>query len=168
MPYAFLYVTTIVLLNYAFSIVPIMYLPGGEAWSPVALIVGFVFVIRDYAQRAIGHKVILAMLIGGAISGFMASKEIAFASVTAFLVGESLDWCVYTFTKRPFSQRILLSSAVGTPLDSAVFMYMIGAFSIPSVIIMTASKMVGATVVYLITRRRERRYGLEQAAAENS
>ncbi|MDR2891546.1 MAG: VUT family protein [Deltaproteobacteria bacterium] len=157
MRYALLYIFTIVLVNCAFTVVPIFFLPGGEAWSPVALIVGFIFVIRDYAQRAIGHKVLLAMLIGGAISWLMASPEVALASICAFLVGELLDWSVYTFTRRPFSQRVLLSSAIGTPLDSAVFMLMIGMFSWPSVIIMTASKMLGATAVFLMARQRERR-----------
>ena len=157
MRYALLYIATIVLVNCAFSMVPVFFLPGGEAWSPVALVVGFIFVIRDYAQREIGHKVLLAMLVGGGISWFMAEPKVAMASICAFLVGELLDWIVYTFTKRPFSQRVLLSSAIGTPLDSMVFMAMIGLFSIPSVIIMTASKMLGATVVFLLARQRERR-----------
>ncbi|MDR1125481.1 MAG: VUT family protein [Deltaproteobacteria bacterium] len=156
MRYALLYIATIVLVNCAFSEVPVFLLPGGEAWSPVALVVGFIFVIRDYAQREIGHKVLLAMLAGGGISWFMADPRVALASICAFLVGELLDWTVYTFTKRPFSRRVLLSSAIGTPLDSLVFMSMIGLFSIPSVIIMTASKMLGATVVFLLARQRER------------
>lgn len=164
MRYALLYIATIVLVNCAFSVVPVFFLPGGEAWSPVALVVGFIFVIRDYAQREIGHKVLLAMLVGGGISWFMASPEVALASICAFLVGELLDWTVYTFTRRPFSQRVLLSSAIGTPLDSMVFMAMIGLFSIPSVIIMTASKMLGATVVFLLARQRERRDEYGQTA----
>lgn len=155
MQYAFLYVFTVVLVNYAFDLVPIFLLPGGEAWSPVALVVGFVFVIRDYAQRAIGHYVIPAMLLAGAISWFMASPETAVASLCAFMLSEMMDWAVYTFTGKPFSQRVLLSSAIGTPLDSAVFLGMLGIFSIPGVLIMTASKMFGATIVFFLIRRRE-------------
>lgn len=155
MPYALLYIFTVVLVNYAFDLVPVLTLPGGEVWSPVALIVGFVFVIRDYAQRAIGHYVIPAMLVAGAISWFMASPETAKASLCAFMVSEMMDWAVYTFTGKPFSQRVLLSSAIGTPLDSAIFLGMLGFFSIPGVLIMTASKMFGATVVFFLVRRRE-------------
>ena len=150
-----MYVGGVVLVNWLFSAIPSVTLPGGESWPPASLIVGFVFVLRDYAQRAIGHKVIFAMLAGGVISWFMAGRDVAVASMLAFLVGEFLDWAVYTYTGKPFSQRILLSSAVGTPVDSAVFMLMIGMFSIPSVIIMTASKMLGATAVYLMARHRE-------------
>ena len=155
MPYAILYIFTVVLVNYAFDIVPILTLPGGESWSPVALVVGFVFVIRDYAQRAIGHYVLPAMLLAGAISWFMASPETAVASLCAFMVSEMLDWAVYTFTGRPFSQRVLLSSAIGAPVDSAIFLGMLGFFSIPGVLIMAASKMFGATIVFFMVRRRE-------------
>ena len=126
-----------------------------SVWSPVALIVGFTFVIRDFVQREIGHWVLPAMLVGGVISWAMAGQDIAIASMAAFLAGETLDWAMYTFTGRPFSQRILLSSAVGTPIDSCVFMYLMGFFSLPSVLMMTASKMVGAVIVYYLTRRRE-------------
>lgn len=155
MRYAFLYVLTVVLVNVAFDKVPLVTLPGGEMWSPVALVVGFIFVIRDYAQREIGHYVLLAMLAGGALSGIMADQSIALASICAFLTGELVDWAVYTFTGKPFSQRILLSSALSTPLDSFVFLYMVGLFSFTSIAVMTASKMLGAVAVFFMARRRE-------------
>ena len=155
MRYVGLYIFFIVLVNYAFDVVPLLSLPGGELWSPVALVVGFVFVLRDYAQRAVGHWVLPAMLLGGLISWLMATPVIALASVCAFFIGELIDWTVYTFTGRPFSQRILLSSALSTPVDSVVFLSMVGLFSISSVLIMTASKMVGAVLVFYLVRRRE-------------
>ncbi len=153
--YVALYVFSVVLVNVAFSVVPLLSLPGGELWSPVALVVGFTFVIRDYAQRAVGHLVLPAMLVGGAISWLMADPAVALASMCAFLSGEFLDWAVYTYTGRPFSQRILLSSAISTPVDSAVFLYLVGIFSVSSVLIMTISKMIGALAVFLLARRRE-------------
>ncbi len=155
MKYAFLYVASVVLVNLAFAVIGPLTLPGGYVWSPVALVVGFTFVIRDYVQRAIGHWVLPAMLVGGMISWAMAGQDIALASMAAFLAGELLDWAVYTFTRKPFSQRVLISSAVGTPIDSCVFMYLLGMFSVPGVLLMTASKMVGAVAVFYLTRRRE-------------
>lgn len=154
--YAFLYVSCVVLVNWLFAVVPPIALPGGEVWPPVSLVVGFVFVIRDYAQRAIGHKVLLAMAVGAGISYFMAGPEIAFASMAGFLVGELLDWAMYTYTGRPFSQRILLSSLVGTPVDSAVFLALIGMAGVGTIAIMTLSKLVGALIVFWLVRRRER------------
>ena len=155
MKYALFYILAIVAVNCAFDAVPMFTFPSGEIWTPVSLVVGFVFVLRDYAQREIGHYVLPAMLVGGLISWLFASAEIAFASVLAFFAGELLDWAVYTFTGRPFSQRVLLSSALSTPVDSAIFLYMVGMFSFSSVLMMTASKMAGALVVFFLARQRE-------------
>jgi uncharacterized PurR-regulated membrane protein YhhQ (DUF165 family) len=156
MKIALLYIASVVFVNFAFERIPPIPLPGGEMWPPVSLFVGFIFVIRDYAQREIGHFVLPAMLVGGALSWFMSTPSIALASVCAFLTSELMDWAVYTFTRRPFSQRVLISSALGTPVDSIVFLGMIGLFSVPSVALMTASKMVGALAVFFLARRRER------------
>jgi queuosine precursor transporter len=149
------YVVLIVAVNYGFSVVPMVALPWGEMWPPMSIVVGLVFIARDYAQREVGHRVILAMLVAGVLSYFMASPFIAVASVSAFLISEFVDWAVYSFTKKPFAQRVLLSSALGTPVDSAVFLYLIGHFSVSGVALMTASKMIGALVVWQIIRRRQ-------------
>lgn len=155
MGYALLYVSSVVLVNWLFAVVPPVVLPGGEVWPPVSLMVGFVFVIRDYAQRAIGHKVLYAMICGAGISYFMAGPEIAFASLAAFMIGELLDWAMYTYTGRPFSQRILLSSLVSTPVDTTVFLLLIGMAGIGTIFIMTLSKLAGACIVFMLVRRRE-------------
>ncbi len=149
------YIALIVAVNYGFSVVPMVALPWGEMFPPMSLVVGFIFVVRDYAQREIGHRVILAMLVAGVLSYFMASPFIALASVTAFLISEFADWAVYSFTKKPFHQRVLLSSALGTPIDSAVFLYLIGHFSVSGVALMTVSKMVGALIVWKYLQKRK-------------
>jgi hypothetical protein len=138
-----------VLVNVGF-----MYVPLFHGWPPISLAVGLVFVLRDFAQREIGHKVILLMLVGAVLSYCMASPAVAVASCVAYLVGESVDWLVYTFAKRPLHDRVLLSSLLGTPLDSAVFLAMIGFFSITGVVLMTISKMIGASVVWYWLRQR--------------
>ncbi len=150
-----LYVALIVAVNYAFIVVPLVKLPDGTMWPPVALLVGFVFVARDFAQREIGHKVLLAMLVGVAISYFMANPFVATASALAFLISELVDWAVYTFTRRPLSQRILYSSLLGAPIDSAVFLGLMGLLSPLGVGAMTASKLFGAFLVWWMIRRRE-------------
>ncbi len=153
--YTILYVALIVAVNYAFTVVPLVRLPDGTMWPPVALAVGFVFVLRDFAQREIGHKVLLAMLIGAVLSYFMAGPAVAAASAAAFLVSELADWAVYSYTKRPLSQRIMLSSAIGAPIDSLVFLGGIGFLSAAGVVAMTVSKLVGALIVWWLVRRRE-------------
>jgi len=150
-----LYIALIVAVNYAFSVVPLVKLPDGTMWPPVALLVGFVFVVRDFAQREVGHKVLLAMLVGVGISYVMANPFVAVASAAAFLIGELVDWAVYTFTRRPLSQRILFSSLLGAPVDSAVFLGILGLLSPVGVAAMTVSKLLGAFFVWWIIRRRE-------------
>jgi len=153
--FSVLYVGLIVLVNWGFTVVPLVDLPGGDKWPPMSLVVGFIFVARDFAQREIGHRVIIAMLIAAALSYVMADPFVAVASLAAFLISEFADWAVYSFTGRPFSQRVLISSAVGTPLDSVVFLGVLGHLSLVGVAVMTASKMLGALVVWWLVRRRE-------------
>jgi uncharacterized PurR-regulated membrane protein YhhQ (DUF165 family) len=154
MKYVLLYILGIVACNVAFDILPLVQLGELGAWPPASLIVGLGFVLRDYAQREVGHRVIFAMLIGAALSYLLASPFVAFASLAAFLASEIIDWLVFTFSGKPFAQRILLSSAISTPVDSAVFLALIGHFSVTAVILMTASKMVGAALVWKLEARR--------------
>ena len=98
--FTLIYIISIVLINIGFVHVPMLPLFGtGEMYPPMALIVGLVFVLRDYVQKEIGHKVLGAMAIGGILSYFMASPFVAIASVTAFLVSEIIDWAYYTWSK---------------------------------------------------------------------
>lgn len=152
--FTILYIVLIVAVNYGFTVMPLLPLPGGEMWPPMSLVVGFVFVARDFAQREIGHRVIIAMVAAGALSYVMASPYVAAASIAAFLISEFADWAVYSFTGRPFAQRVLLSSAVGTPVDSVIFLAIIGHLSVIGVIAMTASKMIGAVAVWWMIRAR--------------
>ncbi len=149
-----LYIGLIVLVNWLFTVVPPVEMGGGEVWPPVALIVGLIFIARDFAQRVIGHWVLVAMLIAAILSYFLADPFVAFASVAAFAISELADWLVYSFTKRPFAQRILLSSVLATPIDTVVFLGIMGWLSTPSVLAMTASKMVGALIVWCLVRNR--------------
>ena len=72
-------------------------------------------------------------------------------------MGELGDWALFTFTNRPFSQRILISSLVGAPLDSVVFLLIIGLATPWSIITMSVSKLLGALLVFWLVRRREQR-----------
>lgn len=155
MKWTALYAVLIVVVNYGFSVVPLVKLPDGTMWPPMSLVVGFIFVARDFAQREIGHKVLLAMLVGVALSYVMANPYVAVASAAAFLVSELADWLVYSLTKRPLSQRILYSSLLSAPLDSAVFLFVIQHFSIAGVVTMTISKLIGAAIVFWMIRKRD-------------
>ena len=117
-------------------------------YPPMSIVVGLIFILRDFAQKEIGHKVFIAMLIGAFLSYMMANPYIAVASLVAFLVSETVDWGVYSFTKKPLNERILISSLISTPIDSARFLIMIGNFSVLSTTSMFMSKLFAALVIW--------------------
>lgn len=158
--FTFLYMALIPLVNWSFAHVPTVPMPDGGAWSPMAVVTGLVLVVRDFAQREIGHWIFVPLLIGIALSFAMAPPQIALASAAAFGVSELTDWAIFTFTKRPLSQRVLLSSGISAPLDSAVFWFLAslavaGVFTWSTVLTAIASKLAGCYVVYLLLKRRE-------------
>lgn len=156
-----IYVATILGVNLGFSFVPMIETPLGLL-SPMALVVGATFVLRDFAQRYAGHYVVLGMAIGAVLSFMLADPFVATASLAAFLVAEGADYLLYTFTKRPFRDRVLLSSAISTPLDTGVFLLGISGFTWGTFALMIASKMVAAVIIYVsATKERE---GLTAAA----
>ncbi|HQX85763.1 MAG TPA: hypothetical protein PKV23_09765, partial [Aestuariivirga sp.] len=74
-----LYIAAIVLVNWLFTAVA----PWSTVLSDLYLanvVVGFVFVLRDYAQREVGHKVLLATLFAGIATYVMVDPAIAIAS----------------------------------------------------------------------------------------
>ena len=141
------YIISIVLVNIGFVYIPPIPLLG-EMFPPMSLIVGIIFILRDFAQKEIGHRVLGAMVVGAVLSYFMADPFVAIASVVAFFISEMVDWAVYTYTKKPLGQRILLSSAIGTPIDSAVFLLILGFFSPLGFLLMTAAKMIAAVAIW--------------------
>jgi uncharacterized PurR-regulated membrane protein YhhQ (DUF165 family) len=147
--FTFLYIVFIILVNVGFVYVPLI--PIFEImYPPMSLVVGLIFILRDYAQNEIGHKILGAMGIGGLLSYFMASPFVAIASLTAFLVSELLDWAYYSWSKKTLRERILISSLISTPIDSAIFLLIINQFSFIATLTMFFSKMIGALIVWYI------------------
>lgn len=146
-PATFSYLLFIVLLNTIFSYVPDFNILG-EPISVADFVVGLIYVMRDFAQRETKHWVILAMLGGCLISWILAEKEAALASVAAFAVGELLDWGIFTFTKKPLSQRLLWSSIISSPIDSAVNLYFLAQFNYVGLILMSITKILGAILLW--------------------
>jgi len=146
------YILFIVILNTIFSYVPDLHI-GAFDISAADFLVGLIYVMRDLAQRECRHWVILAMIIGCAISYALAEKQAAIASVAAFVVGESLDWSIFTFTGKPLSQRILLSSLISSPADSFINLYLLNQFNSLSFTIMLIMKGLGVFCLWYMWRR---------------
>ena len=170
-PWTALYVALMPLINWSFAAVPTATIPdnlGGGEFQPLAIVTGLVLVARDFAQREIRNWVLAAMLVGLALSTLTSWITIVLASGAAFLISETVDWAVYTFVKRPLSQRVMLSSALSAPLDQVVFIYL-ASFVVPGIFawgtIMTgiASKLLGAAIVAAVLARQERQAEMKAA-----
>jgi uncharacterized PurR-regulated membrane protein YhhQ (DUF165 family) len=160
--YSLLYLLLIPLVNWAFGNTPNFTLPDGGKWSPMSVVVGLILVVRDFAQREIGHMILIPLIIGVILSYFMAPPIIAIASSLAFLMSESIDWGIFTFTRAPLSVRVLFSSMVGSVADSVIYLTgaqlaVPGIFSAWTLATMLLSKFSGALVIYYMLYRREKR-----------
>lgn len=161
-PFVYVYVLLIPLVNWSFANFPTVTTWDGGEWSAMSIVTGLVLVARDFAQREVGHYIFMPLMVGIAVSFAMAPPEIAAASALAFAVSECVDWLVYTVTKRPLSQRVMLSCIASAPVDTTIFligadMAIPGLFSWSTLICSIASKLFGGYVVYVTLKRRERR-----------
>ena len=143
------YFATIVFSNFLMIWLPTIPL-FGTVIPPAIFAFGFVFVLRDFAQQAIGHYVLLVMSIAAVATYALAGPTIAFASVGAFVVSELADWGIYTMTKRPMRERILLSSLVGVPVDTAAFFLALGILDPHSLVVGIGVKLIGTGLFWII------------------
>ena len=61
------YILSIALINVGFVYVPLI--PFYDTmYPPMSIVVGLIFILRDFAQKEIGHRVFIAMLIGAFLS----------------------------------------------------------------------------------------------------
>lgn len=147
------YIVSIVLVNWLFVAVAPWPTVLGDLYL-ANIVVGFVFVLRDYGQRQVGHKILLATLVAGIITYFMVDPAIALASITAFILSEMTDWAIYSFTKRPLQQRILLSSLVAVPLDTLAFQYLANYLTPAAFTTEVLSKALGVFIVWYLLKLR--------------
>ena len=185
--WAVIYVALIPFLNWSFGVIPQVQIIAptdtgltaqGVSLHTMTMVTGMVFVVRDFVQREMGHRVLLVMALAVAWSFYYAWPVIALASGIAFAISEGVDWLMFTFTKYRLSTRILLSSALAAPVDTTVFLY--GAdlaqqmqfgmepgnmLHVWNWVIFVIGKMVGAVIVSAVIRRRENLGQVDPAAA---
>jgi hypothetical protein len=170
--WAALYVGLMPFINWAFGVVPNFPIPeglGGGAFQPLAIVTGLILVVRDFAQREMKHWVLGAMIVGLLLSMLTSWIVVVFASAAAFLISETVDWAVYSLSKRPLSQRVMISSTFSAPLDQMVFIWLAsqipgqeGIFAWGTILTGIASKLLGAFIVSRALAARERRDGQNQ------
>jgi len=89
---------------------------------------GLAFILRDSVQDAAGKAWTVGLIIIGAGLSYLVSDPfIALASGVAFLASETADLAVYTpLRRRGYVRAALASNAVGTLVDTVLFLWIAG------------------------------------------
>lgn len=97
--------------------------PGLMAPSAV-LMAGLALVLRDLVQRRLGIAwSVIAIVVGGVLSWWVAPPALVVASVAAFLFSEVADLVVYTpLQRRRLVLAVVASSVVGLFVDTTIFL----------------------------------------------
>jgi len=132
--YLILFLLTVPIANWMIGNVGTTCIPKGPCLIPVApglmapsgvLLIGVALVLRDAVHEYFGSKIVLgAILVGAALSAFVAPAPLVIASGVAFLLSELADMAVYTpLRKKRLVMAVLASGVVGAVVDSAVFLW---------------------------------------------
>lgn len=171
-----LFIATIPAANWMVGHLGTVCVPQGPCLVPVApglmapsgvLMIGLALVLRDLVQRRLGLLAGFgAIAVGAVVSAAVAPASIVLASTAAFLLSETADLLVYTpLQRRRFVTAVVLSSAIGLVVDSAVFLQLaFGSLDYLPGQIVGKLWMVGLAVPALLwLRRRDERIGLVPA-----
>ncbi|MBW8880489.1 MAG: VUT family protein [Asticcacaulis sp.] len=164
-PWTYFYLFLIPFINWCFDHVPTYPLPGHGDWNPMTVVTGLVLVVRDFAQREIGHYIFAFLVVGLILSIYTSDPTIALASACAFAISETIDWALFTFAKLPLSKRVFVSAGISGPIDAAAFLW-IASYSIPGIFNWwslagsVVSRFLGCLVVYLLMKHREKKAAL--------
>lgn len=89
-------------------------------------VAGLALIVRDLLHEAGGRWWVAGGIAAGTlVSALTTSPALALASGVAFAVSEVADWGVYTRLRRrsPLA-AVLLSGAVGAPIDTVLFLWL--------------------------------------------
>jgi uncharacterized PurR-regulated membrane protein YhhQ (DUF165 family) len=148
------YLVGIILVNCLFAYLP-TYSIAGAVFSSGDILVGIIYILRDFSQREIGKNVLYVMLLGCLFSYLFADKQVSVASISSFFVGETIEWAIFTFTRKPLSQRLLLSSMLSVPADSIIFLYMLNQLNIIGFVVLTSAKILGISALWAYWRKKQ-------------
>ena len=130
-----LYLATVPAANWLIGHVGTPCVPGGPCLIPVGfgltapsgvLMIGAALVLRDVVHRNLGPGwAAVGVAAGSALSFAVAPPALAFASLVAFAVSETLDQAVYApLRRRRLVLAVLATGAVGGVADSALFLWL--------------------------------------------
>ena len=171
-----LFALTIPVANWLIGNAGTVCVPQGPCLVPVApglmapsgvMMAGVALVLRDLVQRRLGVAAAsLAILVGAALSAWLAPPALVLASAVAFLLSEFADLAVYTpLARRGLVTAVVASGVVGLVVDSIVFLWL--AFGSLEFLL---GQVVGKAWMVLLSipfvawlRRRDQRLGIASA-----
>ena len=154
------YVGSVVLANVLTSRLGLVWVAPGLLTTAGTYAAGVALLARDVVQETAGRRAVLvAIVIGAALSAWLAGAHLAVASGVAFLLAEGLDMAVYTRLREcGWARAVIWSNVVGAVLDTFVFLALAG-FPVTTTTVggQLAGKLVWATalpvLVVLIIRK---------------
>ena len=120
---------------------------GAITFPAGVVFIGLTFSFRDFAQRHWGKKSIWIWMIAATIITLLLNIKIALASVTAFLIAESIDWALFSFTNLKFKNRIIVSNLISTPIDSIAFVTLAFGWFRPAIWGQAVIKLLSSLIV---------------------
>jgi len=118
---------------------------------------GLCLLARDWVHDTAGRIAVLTAIgAGGIASAVMAGPRLALASAVAFVISELADLAVYQpLRRRGWLRAVLLSNAVGAPVDTVLFLALAGFpiwTAVPGQLLAKATATAVPVAVLLLTR----------------
>jgi len=143
---AVFYLSSIVLANilvHALGIVTVF----GLTFPAGAIAIGLTFSTRDLVQERYGKYGCWGWMLVAVVITFLFNRQLALASVLAFVVAETCDWLIYSSCNGNIEKRLILSNLVSTPIDSAVFVLLAFGPVWPAIWGQTIVKMISSMLI---------------------
>ena len=123
---------------------------AGLVFPAGAVMVGLTFSFRDMVQRRYGKWQCWIWMLAASVITYLFNQQLAVASVSAFLIAETVDWAIYTWIPGSFRKRLVMSNLLGTPLDSLVFVALAFGLNWQAIIGQTIVKFISSLAVLLL------------------
>ena len=131
---------------------------AGITFPAGAPMIGLTFTFRDLVQRRFGKWQCWVWMVAASLITVAFNPQLALASFAAFLVGEGVDWVIYTTCPGSFSKRVVMSNLFGLPLDSVVFVALAFGWVWPAIWGQTVVKLLFGLIplvcMYLLSTQR--------------
>ena len=127
---------------------------AGLVFPAGAVMIGLTFSFRDLVQRQYGKWQCWIWMLTASVITYLFNQQLAVASVSAFLVAETVDWAMYTWLPGSFRKRLVMSNLLGTPLDSLVFVSLAFGLNWQAIIGQSIVKFISSLAVLLFSAGR--------------